>query len=1600
MYQLANYLRSSSSPPILPRLLMKMTVRSSRTELVREKLPFNCGWTLGTRTLLALCLLFLQSFCVSAATNLSKSVENIYMFHKDQAVLNLDEYIMGDGSAVSISSNSLNAEVDMKVLPPVQHMIKTTGCWSARMFPTDNEHMYMLCPDNTLVKAALSDNSRLENTTLRIASSEYECHEILIADNMVNLIAVCLSAMNETHPKGATISVQFIDPTTMLSDSVHYDVQVPGKNISFLNEPMNSESQVFVRLESKMLLLASAQKSKEFKVYTIESNNVVSSQQRYGLFSNILDVPFNHTIEKCGFEELVADMDYIYMTVSCDNNFRKYYCRCAPEQNSKGDGKDLRCIKKECFFREYSLNSEYTFPVKMVKRITGKNGDSIYYFNGTSLFLRDFGKSISKEVFRFNDINLVNKKSFIIKGAVLMGKLLHLVILIPATNPANSMLDMITVSVARQYYRRINLLKGDYVSSVVEFVAENPAKFSLYQVLIHCPGSGKTLLYEDNSILSMKFILERKDSALLASQRRAKRQRALQGLGNEQGGSGSEGSPLIVIPVQFSITASGKTNVVSLNLNVLVDENESAELDLPKELVFYHGSLPLALPLSKQSIKGYSPMLTVTGKDGRTHKVEYISPVSVKHTPENLIPAGKVQFYHLDNNLFLLRSKETLKVIEFKADRNSKESEFVERQQTTMSLESEFFDAISGDDMRVYILVKTSENSVSLIILKPDGSSIPVMPFQLPNAEKILMGAINIFNGAIEVDVLIQTKSKQEVELHILNAPLAEIDRKVANFKIYPFLPRNICPKWIEWASRKLPYLYVESNCEVKYTIFEIFLESVRESEVPINSFFLKSETAINMSLCAYDKNLMLIDRQKKIVEGMDRLTEFNPKIRYYPLQEYNVTDITRYHCDHANPFLGILGPDESGQFSKIVLYRVEESGDNSLRRVHSVINLKKLYSSKAVLTVHSDPDGIKGYVTVLEDSAMEQFIFNLAVPSVIIDNIGSAVEETLTFKLKVQASNNTDGYDEEIISTVNLRLINQSFASAGYLVGNQPVLKETEYSLESQFKFDGVFLRSYLEIDGKPASSEMLEKKGIVSYTDRKTKLDTDPDKVIAENCAATNIIIEKNIAFAWNKSVLTVYDTGRRVLKYESQPIVDLGYAHYPTYDNQFVYQDYIGLTVEPQVSYYTMVLRNTIGQWKVSKKPIATQAKNIRGMRSRVDYLTYAAIDSDTNVLEVGEILVNIMIQDIEASAIPGIFYLPGDYHCYDAIATEYSVVVVVKFWGEDTGVVYEISKDPLQSKMTAFRTTEISLKGPPANRGQIGTVQRMKCAGHAFRSTDEFQYNCFFLTDGMYSYANKITIRGNALDADLFPVEVTPITLWLNMQGYVTAKFDVAFNYTAVLLIEDCLYKKGVIHASKCHNPSRIADFLVAVFVAQADSATHYLVLRPTDLGIQDRIDPMLVNPNMYRSDFGERNKLIVQWTDSKGKLQVQSFLIGPMKISVKSSADDKWTGEESLVIEHVTGTNNTKSSTKFAINSLIGDLNQRWSFGRGFGHLLLIIGMLVTLMMICMALTQYVHYKKFFLAPMTPYDKFSSMKAYAKYSMADEIDKTIDTSLQN
>ena len=997
-------------------------------------------------------------------------------------------------------------------------------------------------------------------------------------------------------------------------------------------------------------------------------------------------------------------------------------------------------------------------------------------------------------------------------------------------------IDVTISSIYRNYSITLNLLPSlpaDGTDYFVSFIYDNVSFGRSVGLFLYDSSRGMLLRFDENVMCGLNFRMF--DNPL---------------------GYSSASDPHFELPIQLAVN----NQTTSINLNIILGHQDTAYIDMPSSLVFYKNTkLPIELPLAKQAIQGFNIRPGVTSLNGK-YEVRYVGESLMLSASDDQSALSQTVGYTVPEGFKYLDS----------CKYNVGKLEFVLLQNLQPA----------GGAL---IMVYSSTNNI----------------FNISCNEKPVLGRINYGFGKIKAHIVVFNESLNAYDMKALSFEVEKY-QSAGQFKRINNLVIGNCPRVMKCSIPGLPYIYLVNDCGNDVSVIEFTVENDDILSYAARMFPLSSvgRSTQNYWIYPFEKNIFYVDAETVSITGFDRVTEVKSRTRYYPIKEYGIVSILTsacLNCTNSIPICTVVGLTEKN-VPKAISYHVEESADNGLRRVHSVIELPEVPSK---IQLDSDP-GVEYFALKLYNEKNATIrVYNMSIVPKIFLNSLSGDKDTL--KVVIDGSRIISNDDDA--NTTSIEFIDQSFEDNTEMVGRVPYLTEREYSLEDQLKFDGVYLNSKLKFDD-------LEKAGIVSFKPRSVKLNVADEKFgIPNDSRATNIIIEKNIVLGWNDNEIVLYEDGQKRFRLEGIKLVCANFAQYPYYRPEG-FKDVIAIadTGEERTSNLVVIWKNNTSEWTYSIIKLDMKITYLKGVRDHNYEIGIIGYEKATNKIFAGFLSLSLLDQEFTLNGVPANYFVTDSIEAMDGFMFNNRLIGVVKKRFNEIGSVYEFELNPISQRVVLMNKIDVKLFPTINNQFRNATL---KCATQPSESTKMTEAVCFLYNNAVYSYANKIVLRGDTLDSDHGPT-VSFLGSFVNMQGYECRKIVTWYNYTLMVL-------------AKTSSNARF-EYLIQVYKHDYFQTSPYITLTPDMLDMKD-VTLASIDATLYTKNEVDV-RLMVFAKKSNQQVVLQSYAIGPMRMLVRENADQKWSSSHQLEVEYMGRDGTFKRIIE--LTSILGSQNESMS----------------------------------------------------------------------
>lgn len=1391
---------------------------------------------------LPLLLLGLLGLCESAV-RLSQDVMDIYMHRNDAMVVSLDDYIRGDGEEAQVESESELIQIEQQ-FKPMQAVKHQEDCFKTYVY-NGKQAIFSLCSDARTVVHRYSDDTKDE---IELQVHGFACVQMVYHSFIDRLIVGCVSP--DDSSESLQLVVVLLDPSAFA---------VVSSRKYFLPKPTvaRTSSDFLILLPHKyFVVIKYLDRNKSFSLLYVDSDqtNLVGF---YTIDSNIEGD--YRAAENCALTGVKSFYTDFYLVLHCKTTRTELYMKCLladankklicpPDKTSKDQGNHITP------HQVYILRKESPLPKKP--------NEEVYFFKLNRLFMVDFAKVQRRDIFEFKNLyffsNVDGRKLLDIRGITLFSKHLYL-----AVKDLESKIDgVVTASIYRGYYRLYQLPAATATSRPL-LVVDDDTK-SLLRCVIHFTGDTSTT-HRGVLFFGMKVVVE---NPTAASQDR-------------------EMSSLFRLPVSITIKNVGaKPSRHWFYLNMLLDSDDAIELSLEPSYSIYRGALPAVLPLSKQSVQGYDPLLVVEPSDGQQVSIEYLDEIKVDQTKVK-IPSKFVANYFVDGGQFLMFDGSQVLILNHQFDHANKTSSYSLYRSFSLAAGETLIDMCKSHD-GIYVLASDRRETVRLYFLKKDQEA----PTSVDWPVRATDGLISEVFGRIDVQLVV-FREPGNYELHT-----GEFDNfeaaPTARFSRVDYINERIVPQRISWASRGQPYYLISTKTAKNYVVFEMALSTFESPETPIRNYIIPIADP-SFKTCGFSKHIIVI--QGVEVFGIDREFGNTYKRRYFPVSDRKITKIVSTHCDRNNPLLTVLFRDVSDkqEVSRFAIFRVEESGDFSLRRVHSRRLLDVAVSDDAVIKTQTDYIGKSGILTIFDQGSIREFAFQLSAPRVVIKSLST---DSQLFSFRAM---NGESFKSTWQNTT-IKIIDQTFVSSLDFVDRaDPDKGDGLYDLERLLAFDGYYRGVQLSADCAQA--------GVSSLTGRATKLEDLHLSMVVDE-----IIMERHTVFGWNHSHIVVFQNGKVNLVTEEPDVTSANFVSEDTPTG--LTQHIVGVTHDDASakSQLLFLWRDQKLNWKAKTLGLQAGVKRLVGVKFNETTFGYCGVKFEDNALICGMFTFAPARETLDHLGVPAIVWMVDPIELFDAFGSHNKIIAIIKRRHNQIGSVYDFTRDEAANKLVRNRRFDLVLFPGVLMEHEDS---QMECVEADRSNRFQSEAVCVVYTNGVYSYANRLVLNYSSKDGQLEVVApaVSLLTTIVNMQGYSLVETSHLFNYSAVLL--EKTGRRGLDHR-----------FLVLVYRHEPQRHHPFVHFTPKDLRLEHVTDIRDVEMGLYTSNLTDCF-LFVASRNKDGSRFVQSFRIDTVKLLVQKGASDRWTGRESLSVSFFAGEGRSEVREVF-LRDIFGDRNQKTS----------------------------------------------------------------------
>ena len=1415
---------------------------------------------------------------IQTKTYLTKPLSDVWMHVNDKMVIELDDYVSGDGTELKISSTSNNILIKNQLV----HFrdLSTVEMPHKIFMPYSSPDEQILLYKHGMISKRLNDSvpeTIVIGNALQLPAHT-ECVDMAFNEEIERVVVFCkYKENNVVNIVVVNIDISALKLTASISQPLQLVNYMQDRDLIF---SMHNESVVIYQKSSSVSFMLLSVKSD-----AIEFKGAFSRQ------SDNFDAYFTEE-ENCELLDVLAELPNVYLSVNCSKTKKEYLAKC--ELVIKNKISEVKCPTETHIISSSFYHSRGYF----FKRLEPyyRDSDILFYFRYNDLSLVSFKQNTKRSIFNFTDIDL-DKPGMIIMRIETFIKYMYIVV----KDTESQSISLLTASFYRGYYRREELVKGKEQIEQnfdIQLLPENLSKSVLAYLVEFKKQSDNHIrgkVYEDN-ILSMEIILEEPGD----------KQVSINGLGH---GDEPQNS-LISVPVWVNLSSNCEyqlSQIYNFSVNILTDFEDSAELGIASEYTFFKGTkLPVHMPFSKQSFQGWSPSVDAKS-DAWTIDSKYILDLDLKYENKSNLPPGSKKNYHIEDEVFVYAFNNGMLIYSIEVSLGNKTAEIKEWQIIKDVEGLKFLEGTLHNGI-VYISVNTGNSSQTFRLYKIEKGKTPIFT---DVAIDVSVAAMTVYKDRLVVDMYWKGEIGKRAGLYNckldVDSDLSEFSKE--NLVRYEYFPSDQEPFRITWPFRNIPFLHIATRNNGYMYVHEIAFEYYRELEVPISTYHLGKLDG-DVYTCSFSKHLLIVGFEKTEIYSLDREYHLINKTKYFPVKEYNVERIISRHCDHNNPYLAILVATRDSKYLKVIVYRVEESGDHTLRRVCLVKEtiIPKDEAGLAVqVKIHTVNKDNFGYVTLFwsindnNGAFLDIFTFRLSGHEITITDLAGKYEDTLSFSLQVYRKPFSS---QPLLGSTRVKFIDQDYGLRSEPESRLSKIEDGYYNIEEYYKFDGFFLSSRLE-----NSKGKIDSKDGKMFRDRSTDFQAN---TLSSNSVLRKFIIEKNVIFAWNSNGKTahIFQDSRELLRLEDITVKN---AHFASDDNMFDINNNQYIVAHARVknskeSTLHFFWRDSSASWRHLELEIEKGIKEAKAVKVGKYMFAYAGLDINMNSVTVGYFSFNpdtSSLIKVQQSKVNYITDSLDQSNCYGAGD---KLILILKKKFNEVGSIYQFSFNKLFDRVEIDRKLEIVLF-PGITNHYIS--KNLYCTSTFDDTISEAV--CFMHNPGIYYHANNITLRMPKVKRnENKPISEPPTVSKLNsfkaIQGFTVIGTSSSMKYVVQLV-----QKTG---ESKINH-----DYLIVVYKIDAYQSSPFLILHKDSFGDNNQINNISsARVGLYSPEHGHHRVAIMTAVDNKSVLY--TFRISQMTINLKKGQDEIWGTKDNLVVEYI-GENGEVKHKMFNLYSIFG-----------------------------------------------------------------------------
>lgn len=1137
---------------------------------------------------------------------------------------------------------------------------------------------------------------------------------------------------------------------------------------------------------------------------------------------------------------------------------------------------------------------------ELIRDYSGAGGEKIYMIRGRTLHEIDFTQRIVRKTFRIEDSEDKNI-DFTGKTAI-AGRYVYFV------HYMNKALWLYIINIQNNYYNIEKLtdtdeIQKDQLPFINVLFDEHVYGGHRPDIFLLAPGMLKVQAY-----FTYDWTLGFNTSLAVADPQ-------IQGQSN--------------LNVKLGLTSGVNSKLSIFTLKIIDDPKKLNDFTPPDIWEVYKGSGLQTLNLVKEQFKGDSISVTVNKDSTFQPRLEYTEKIEIRIDKDIPIKDG---ILHNQGSGYIVAHQQILTFMDcnFKSGETREQLGYLDCKVTfdyTMPENSKLKSILTFDNSYKYVLL-TNETSALLIMFYPSGLIAEKQEFKY----RTEMIQLRDFNGIIYLEALIEYKG--EIVLRYSTSPLGGIPYKeTKNFdKFYG----KVNPVGIKKGSRKLNSVFIESLENNQLQIYELNYDlSNTISSVTQTSFEISNDVAT----CYFQEFTTVIEPRSNKMYSVDRDALPTAK-RVYPLAEYNIDSIQKVVCDHEHSL--VLVHTNDGINNRVVVFRVELSNSEALRRIHSLIQLSDRADDEISSAGGADAETAVLIVYNQRETKIHGYKYQVEVPlvTVQVDENPTPVNSNVSFEFRVVGS------DVALKRNINLTAINQDTSVKAEVSSSPP-----EY-LDGTFELD-----DFITVDGFGAKvrwhNHSTVRQENVKFRQRIERSE-DSEKLLPnfKESYSEFMFSRGPVYIAWNNgasSDVHIYDMriGRDVVFTSKTK----GMLHC------FIAKDDSNLIIcskaLQQANTYQIVVfkKNQKDSWYQESTLINYEIDKFDAYPLDETRYAVAMMDKNKEVLKVyaAENSKRFNANFDRALTITSKYQV----NLFTTVKVQ-NRMVVIKHEGMSNKLnFFEMAFDQRFDSMVITRQYSMDIFGGQEKHG-FALPSLLGCYADAQedQSTDLF---CMAIQRGVYSYVAKLNFArvDDPLNLDGASNDFRPTVLFSkkikNVQGYLNRRLRVYKDWAIVVLEKDS--------QAKVRAPGMDSQFYLAIYRLSSKYSNPFALLNLSEL-YGDGLKVEQIQSNMEWA-LPNKNKLLMTLylMGEQGRSMVRRYVIGGMQATFTGVKLMKTAKGEGLIFE---GLVPQKEQSAFLMSRSIYwkyDTSHAWKSAL---KLFLITLVVVLLVFIVLFLIQSVH----------------------------------------